>query len=222
MVNIEENPLYYAAIAGLIIGIATSLNYAFRKSVTGMSGMLYSTVTLDKSTFSFNHRRNAKKYRYYWRHDANRRHLLWCFWVRNIQQIHTFRPRILNHHLYIPVGLCSGRDLSWVRYKAFQWLHKRTWSLWNRQTQHQVLCGFHSILGIRLHHSHHHLSCWWTGTIHSAKILADNWLWSLHYSKYLHCFGNTVTTSWILFEGLHCQWNMKEFKPNFIKLWKRL
>ena len=76
MVNIEENPLYYAAIAGLIIGIATSLNYAFRKSVTGMSGMLYSTVTLDKSTFSFNHRRNAKKYRYYWRHDANRRHLL--------------------------------------------------------------------------------------------------------------------------------------------------
>lgn len=49
MVNIEDNPLYYASIGGIIIGISTSLNYALRGSVTGMSGMLYSTVTLDKS-----------------------------------------------------------------------------------------------------------------------------------------------------------------------------
>ena len=51
MVNIEDNPLYFAAIGGVIIGIATSINYTFRGSVTGMSGMLYSTVTLDKSIF---------------------------------------------------------------------------------------------------------------------------------------------------------------------------
>jgi uncharacterized membrane-anchored protein YitT (DUF2179 family) len=49
MVDIESNPLYYAAIGGLIIGIATSINYMLRGNVTGMSGMLYSTITLDKS-----------------------------------------------------------------------------------------------------------------------------------------------------------------------------
>ena len=49
MVNIDDNPLYYATIGGIIIGISTSVNYAFRGSVTGMSGMVYKTVTLDKS-----------------------------------------------------------------------------------------------------------------------------------------------------------------------------
>jgi hypothetical protein len=51
MVNIEDNPLYFASIGGIIIGIATSINYVFRGSVTGMSGMLYSTVTLEKSFY---------------------------------------------------------------------------------------------------------------------------------------------------------------------------
>jgi drug/metabolite transporter (DMT)-like permease len=51
MVDINSNPLYYAAIGGIIIGIATSLNYALRGSVTGMSGMVYGTVNLDKSIF---------------------------------------------------------------------------------------------------------------------------------------------------------------------------
>jgi uncharacterized membrane protein YedE/YeeE len=54
MVNIDDNPLYYASIGGIIIGIATSLNYVIRGSVTGMSGILYSTVTLDKSIFPTN------------------------------------------------------------------------------------------------------------------------------------------------------------------------
>lgn len=49
MVNIEDNPLYYATIGGIIIGISTSINYLFRGSVTGISGILYGTVTLDKS-----------------------------------------------------------------------------------------------------------------------------------------------------------------------------
>jgi hypothetical protein len=53
MVNIDSNPLYYAAIGGIIIGIATSLNYALRGSVTGMSGMVYGTVNLDKSIIYF-------------------------------------------------------------------------------------------------------------------------------------------------------------------------
>ena len=52
MANIDDNPLYYASIGGIIIGIATSLNYFIGGSVTGMSGILYSTVTLDKSILS--------------------------------------------------------------------------------------------------------------------------------------------------------------------------
>jgi len=53
MVNIESNPLYYAAIGGLLIGIATSINYMLRGNVTGMSGMVYGTCTLDPSNLFF-------------------------------------------------------------------------------------------------------------------------------------------------------------------------
>ncbi len=77
MVNIDSNPLYFAAIGGFIIGIATSINYALRGSVTGMSGMIYSTVTLDKSTFfSKKYSLNAKKYSHHRRNDTYWRHLL--------------------------------------------------------------------------------------------------------------------------------------------------
>jgi hypothetical protein len=41
MVVTDVNPFYYAAIGGIILGIATSLNYCLRGKVTGMSGMLY-------------------------------------------------------------------------------------------------------------------------------------------------------------------------------------
>jgi uncharacterized membrane-anchored protein YitT (DUF2179 family) len=42
MVNISSNPLYYAAIGGIIIGIATSINYALRGSVTMIELMISS------------------------------------------------------------------------------------------------------------------------------------------------------------------------------------
>jgi len=42
MVVTDINPFYFAAIGGVILGIATSINYCLRGKVTGMSGMLYS------------------------------------------------------------------------------------------------------------------------------------------------------------------------------------
>lgn len=50
MIDIQTNPLYYAAIGGLTIGAATSLNYTLRGKVTGMSGIIYGVATLNKST----------------------------------------------------------------------------------------------------------------------------------------------------------------------------
>lgn len=41
MVDVNTNPLYYAAVGGVILGIATSLNYCLRGKVTGMSGIIF-------------------------------------------------------------------------------------------------------------------------------------------------------------------------------------
>jgi uncharacterized membrane-anchored protein YitT (DUF2179 family) len=52
MVDISTNPLYYAAAGGILLGIATSLNYCLRGKVTGMSGIVYNLTVCNKS----NHR----------------------------------------------------------------------------------------------------------------------------------------------------------------------
>lgn len=49
MVEIEANPLYFAATGGLIIGIATSLHYVLKGNITGMSGIVFGIASLDKS-----------------------------------------------------------------------------------------------------------------------------------------------------------------------------
>jgi hypothetical protein len=50
MVQVLENPYYYAAAGGVLLGIATSLNYVLRGKVTGMSGIVYGIVTCHKGT----------------------------------------------------------------------------------------------------------------------------------------------------------------------------
>jgi hypothetical protein len=50
MVDINTNPLYYAATGGIILGIATSLNYCLRGKVTGMSGIVYQLTTCNTCT----------------------------------------------------------------------------------------------------------------------------------------------------------------------------
>lgn len=48
MVDINTNPLYYASAGGVILGIATSLNYCVRGKVTGMSGIVDSISSFKK------------------------------------------------------------------------------------------------------------------------------------------------------------------------------
>ena len=51
MVDIETNPLYYAAVGGLLLGIATSLNYVLKGNITGMSGLMYDIAFFNISNF---------------------------------------------------------------------------------------------------------------------------------------------------------------------------
>jgi hypothetical protein len=49
MVYIDTTALTHAAIGGTLLAIATSLNYAVRGKITGMSGYLYSIVSFNRS-----------------------------------------------------------------------------------------------------------------------------------------------------------------------------
>ena len=49
MVHIDTVSLGYAAIGGALLALATTLNYALRGRITGMSGYLYSIVSLNRS-----------------------------------------------------------------------------------------------------------------------------------------------------------------------------
>lgn len=53
MVDIETNPLYYAAAGGILLGISTSLNYVLRGNITGMSGIIYDVAFFNTSTISY-------------------------------------------------------------------------------------------------------------------------------------------------------------------------
>ncbi len=53
MVDISTNPLYYAAVGGIILGIATSLHYVLKGNVTGMSGIIYDLAFFNLSIFLF-------------------------------------------------------------------------------------------------------------------------------------------------------------------------
>ena len=46
---VHENPYYFAALGGLTLGIATTLNYVLRGKVTGMSGLLFGIFSWQKS-----------------------------------------------------------------------------------------------------------------------------------------------------------------------------
>lgn len=48
MVTFETDPIIFAAVGGIILGLATSTNYIVRGKVTGMSGIVYGIVSLDK------------------------------------------------------------------------------------------------------------------------------------------------------------------------------
>lgn len=45
MVQFDSDSIFYATLGGLTLGLATSLNYAIRGKVTGMSGIAYGLVS---------------------------------------------------------------------------------------------------------------------------------------------------------------------------------
>ena len=49
MVNFDGNQIIFAAVGGIILGVATSLNYIIRGKVTGMSGIVFGIVSVNKS-----------------------------------------------------------------------------------------------------------------------------------------------------------------------------
>jgi hypothetical protein len=49
MVIFEPDQIGFATLGGLILGIATSLNYILRGKVTGMSGIVYGIISINKS-----------------------------------------------------------------------------------------------------------------------------------------------------------------------------
>jgi len=53
MVVFEDNPYYFAAAGGVLLGTATSLNYCLRGKVTGMSGIVYGIFSLHKCILSY-------------------------------------------------------------------------------------------------------------------------------------------------------------------------
>lgn len=67
MVDIETNPLYYAAVGGIILGIATSLHYVLKGNVTGMSGIVFGIASVNKSNYRHYLRVTTWKIEYRWR-----------------------------------------------------------------------------------------------------------------------------------------------------------
>lgn len=176
MVNIEDNPLYYATIGGIIIGLATSLNYVFRGSVTGMSGMLYSTVTLDKSTFCLISRLNAEEYcNYRWDVDSWG-HVFRYILIRNFKQIYPVRTIVINNNKNFAIGICSGWDPGGIRNETVERVHE--WSRIMRTGPIQlpfVSCSI-DFPPVWVCHSHYHLPRWRPRTFHINKVLTHNGL----------------------------------------------
>lgn len=53
MVYFDGNAIIFAALGGILLGIATSLNYIVRGKVTGMSGIAYGIISLNRSNSYF-------------------------------------------------------------------------------------------------------------------------------------------------------------------------
>lgn len=60
MVDIETNPLYFAAIGGIILGIATSLHYVLKGKVTGISNIINDVIFFNRGNASIKFSSNAE------------------------------------------------------------------------------------------------------------------------------------------------------------------
>lgn len=84
MVNLNYDALTYASIGGLILGLATTINYVIRGKVTGMSGIVFGIVSWNKCTLFIYSSRNPLKALHCWRHVFNFSNLFLKFWLQRI------------------------------------------------------------------------------------------------------------------------------------------
>lgn len=52
MVQFDVDAVLFAAFGGILLGIATSINYIIRGKVTGMSGIVFGVVSLNRSNLT--------------------------------------------------------------------------------------------------------------------------------------------------------------------------
>ena len=140
MVDINTNPLYYAAAGGVILGIATSLNYCLRGKVTGMSGIVYNLTICKKCTHPPSSRITPWKAVHSWRHACHLRNLLWYLRIRYVQRFHPLWTRRSNHIIYLLCGVRPWRTASGFWHQNEQWMYLRAWPLRTSQIQHQIHC----------------------------------------------------------------------------------
>lgn len=73
MVDLETNPLYYAAAGGILLAISTSMHYILKGNVTGMSAIMYDVAFVNVSNFCSKLRSVPEQADYCRRHD-------YCCW----------------------------------------------------------------------------------------------------------------------------------------------
>jgi hypothetical protein len=72
MIDLETNPLYYAAIGGIILGIATSIHYVLKGNVTGMSGIIFDIFFFHMRTYYGSYRSLCRQNYNRWRNICSK------------------------------------------------------------------------------------------------------------------------------------------------------
>lgn len=81
MVTFDTDAIVCATVGGLLLGLATSINYIIRGKVTGMSGIFYGIISLNKCTQYVYHSLTSIKIKYSWRNVLYFGHIFPCFWI---------------------------------------------------------------------------------------------------------------------------------------------
>lgn len=99
MVTFDNNAIVCAAIGIILLGVSTSLNYIIRGKVTGMSGIAYGIISLNKCTTLIYHSLTPREVDHCRRHVLYFFHFLSHFWQHLSQWVLAFRARKLNRVL---------------------------------------------------------------------------------------------------------------------------
>lgn len=131
MVTWDGDQIIFAAVGGIILGIATSINYILRGKVTGMSGIIFGIVSLNKCTYSHEFSRNSRKAFNRWRHVFGISYLLLRFSVWILRRNDAFWASLKYRHLDNLSWIRTSWISCWIRYKDVEWVYKRPRTLRN-------------------------------------------------------------------------------------------